>query len=409
MNSSRPGALITFVLLATVEPAFCNVVIDWNDKAVALVQPLMPPPQGHRAMAMVNLAMFDALNSVEQRYQPYLAQTSAEPTISKDAAAAVAAATVLIGLIPKAQDEVKIALVDYLAAIPSGTAMTKSIELGQKAAAAILKARATDGVDTPDAYRPRTTPGVYVPTASPLVPMWPNVKPFAITDPGQFRPQPPPKLDSAQWIADYNEIKQLGSRGGSKRSARQTEDARFWLLTGPRAYFPIVVQLVAAKTMTELDGARFAALASIAMSDAILAVFDAKYHYEFWRPITAIRNGDLLKDPAIERDAVWQPIDSTPMHPEYPCAHCVVAASLAAVVGEVLGPDIPAISANSPTAPGVTHRWSDMQSFVTEVSEARIWAGFHYRFSTQVGADMGYRIGAYVAKNSLQPLPVATR
>jgi hypothetical protein len=141
----------------------------------------------------------------------------------------------------------------------------------------------------------------------------------------------------------------------------------------------------------------------------ILAVFDAKYHYEFWRPVTAIRSGDLLRNPAIERDPVWQPIDSTPMHPEYPCAHCIVAASLAAVVGEVLGPDIPPISAKSPAAPGVTHHWTDMQSFVTEVSEARIWAGFHYRFSTQVGARMGYRIGAYVATTSLRPLPLATR
>ena len=409
MSFSLSRATVAIVLLATAQPALANVITDWNEKAVALVQPLMPPPQGHRAMTMVNLAMFEAVNSVEHRYQPYLAQVDAAPAVLQDAAAAVAAATVLIGLLPQAEHDVKIALVDYLAAIPSGPAMTTSIVLGQGVAAAILAARANDGTDAPDAYRPRTSPGVYVPTAPPLVPMWPNVKPFAIAAAEQFRPEPPPKLDSAQWIADYDEIRQLGSRRSSKRSARQTEDARFWLLTGPRAYFPIVVQLIAARKMTELDSARFAALASMAMSDAILAVFDAKYHYEFWRPITAIRSGDLMKNPAIERDPVWQPIDSTPMHPEYPCAHCIVAAALAAVAGEIVGAGIPAISANSPTAPGVTHRWTDTRSFVTEVSQARIWAGFHYRFSTQVGADMGYRIGAYVAKNSLQPLPIATR
>jgi hypothetical protein len=161
--------------------------------------------------------------------------------------------------------------------------------------------------------------------------------------------------------------------------------------------------------MSVVEGARFMALASVAMSDAIIAVFDAKYHYEFWRPITAVRNGDLLKNPTIERDATWQPIDITPMHPEYPCAHCIVAASLAAVVQDVLGADATEISASSPTAPGVTHRWNNMQTFVNEVSEARIAAGFHYRFSTKVGEDMGYGIGGYVVKSILQPVTRASR
>jgi hypothetical protein len=239
--------------------------------------------------------------------------------------------------------------------------------------------------------------------------MWPSVKPFAMKNPAQFRPIPPPKLDDARWISDYNEIKQLGSKNSSKRSVRQTENARFWLIVGPQAYFPILAQLISAKKMSEIDAARFAALASIGMFDAIVAVFDAKYHYEFWRPITAIRNGDLLNNPAIERDAIWQPIDNTPMHPEYPCAHCIVAASLAAVVTGVIGPDVPEISATSPTAPGVIHRWVTMQDFVNEVSEARIWAGFHYRFSTKVGEKMGDGIGGYVVKNLLQPVALATR
>ena len=152
------------------------------------------------------------------------------------------------------------------------------------------------------------------------------------------------------------------------------------------------------------------ALAATAMADALIAVLDAKYHYEFWRPITAIRNGDLHDNAAIKRDPAWQPIENTPMHPEYPCAHCILAASFAAVAEHVLGTvEVPEISATSPTAPGVTHRWTNLQAFVDEVSEARIWAGFHYRFSTRVGQAMGRRIGQYAVNNIMQPVSVTTR
>ncbi len=132
-------------------------------------------------------------------------------------------------------------------------------------------------------------------------------------------------------------------------------------------------------------------------------MFDAKYHYKFWRPITSIRNGDIDDNPATERDATWQPIDNTPMHPEYPCAHCILSGSVAGVVETALGSaDISEVAMTSPTARGVTHHWTNMTAFTDEVANARIWAGFHYRFSTRVGTDMG-RIGEYVVKNVLQP------
>ena len=150
-----------------------------------------------------------------------------------------------------------------------------------------------------------------------------------MTSPSQFRPQPPIALKSEQWAADYNEIKELGGKNSSKRSARQTEDARFWLITGPQSTDPIARQLVAAKKMSVIDSARFMALVCGRAADAYIAVMDAKYHYDFWRPITAIRNGDIDDNPATERDATWQPIDNTPMHPEYPCAHCIGSAALA--------------------------------------------------------------------------------
>jgi hypothetical protein len=146
-------------------------------------------------------------------------------------------------------------------------------------------------------------------------------------------------------------------------------------------------------------------LVAVGINDAIIAVLDAKYYYNFWRPITAIRNGDTDGNPATDREATWQPIADTPMHPEYPCAHCVQAGAVAGVVKTVLGTeDIPEIATTSPTAPGVTRRWTNMTAFTEEVSNARVWAGFHYRFSTRVGTDMGLRIGEYVVKSVMQPV-----
>ena len=231
-----------------------------------------------------------------------------------------------------------------------------------------------------------------------------------MTSPSQFRPAPPIALRSAEWAADYNEIKELGGKTSSKRSNRQLEDARFWLTIGGNVYYPVIRSVASAKQLSLIDSARLFALVSIARADALIAVFDAKYHYEFWRPVTAIRNGDIDDNPATERDAVWQPIAATPMHPEYPCAHCIQSASLASVMETVLGsPDIPQVALTSPTAPGVTHSYTNLHAFVREASEARIWAGFHYRFSTRVGEDMGRKIGEYVVRNFMQPVTVTTR
>ena len=163
--------------------------------------------------------------------------------------------------------------------------------------------------------------------------------------------------------------------------------------------------------MSVIDSARFMALVSVAAADAYIAVMDAKYHYDFWRPITAIRNGDNDDNPATERDATWQPIDNTPMHPEYPCAHCIISAAVA--IGHRsqrwARADVPEVVMTSPTAPGVTHRWTNLRAYADEVADARIWAGFHYRFSVRVGQDMGRKIGQYVVQNVMQPAAVAER
>lgn len=399
-------ALFVIASLSAAQPASADVVTDWNETALGYVaQRNLGPPPGERVMAMVHAAMFDAVNSIERRYRPYLVQRSAPAGASREAAAAAAAGTVLSGLHSETQAEMGAALVAYLATIPDSRAKSQGIALGEAVGAAVLAVRANDGSNAPDTYRPRTTAGVYITTVPTAAPHWPGVTPFAMTSSSQFRPPAPIALDSAQWAADYNEIKEYGGRNSMRRSARQSEDARFWLANGGNVYYPVVRAIAASERLSLLDNARLFALVSIARADALIAVFDAKYHYGFWRPVTAIRNGDIDGNPATERDAAWQPMDATPMHPEYPCAHCIAASSMATVLEAVLGgPDIQEVVLTSPTAPGVTHRWTNLHAFVTEVSEARIWAGFHYRSSTRVGVDMGRRIGEYTVTNFVQPV-----
>jgi hypothetical protein len=402
--STLRKALLAGTLTCLAVPAVANVITDWDTKAVAIVA---PAPLGQRELAMVHVAMFDAVNAIERRYRPYLVQPTALKTTSQDAAAATAAATVLAGLHPQAAAEIKAALATSLAAIADGEAKTDGIKLGEAVAAKVLQARANDGANAPDAYRPKTKPGVYVPTPITVASVWPAVTPFALTKPSQFRPQPPIALESKEWAADFNELKALGGKTGSKRSPEQTETAHFWLMVGAPGYHPIARQLIAAKQMSVIDSARFMALYAVSLADAYIAVFDAKYHYEFWRPITAIRNGDTNGNPATELEATWQPIANTPMHPEYPCAHCIQSGAAVAVIESVLGSrDISEVSLTSPTAPGVTRRWTNLDAFSEEIANARIWAGFHYRFSTRVGTDMGRQIGEYVMKNVMQPQPV---
>jgi hypothetical protein len=383
--------------------ASANVITDWDATALAMVEP-MPPIAAQRQMAMVHVAMFDAVNSIERRYAPCLVQLAAAPDTSREAAAATAAATVLAAIDSKAADKAKAIVASYLASIADGAAKSDGVRLGEAAAARVLEARKNDGADAPDAYRPRMTPGVYVPTAITVGSMWPDVKPFAIAKSSQFRPQPPVVLNSAEWATDYNEIRDYGSKTSTRRSAQQTETARFWLMVGPAAYHPFARQLVAAKQMSVVDSARFMALVAVGLNDALIAVLDAKYHYNFWRPITAIRNGDIDGNPATEREATWQPIDNTPMHPEYPCAHCTLSGTVAGIVGAALGSaEIPEIAISSTSAPGVIHRWTNTRALTEEVANARIWAGFHYRFSTRAGSEMGRRIGESVVNSVMQP------
>jgi hypothetical protein len=389
--------------LGTTFGAHADAVSDWNAKAetIAVEKRMLPPPNA-RGMAIMHIAMFEAVNAIERRYSPYRLNLTADRGTSKEAAAAAAAHAVLVALHPDQEKALDAHLLALLQQIPASEAKAGGIALGNKAAAEILAWRANDGTKVPESYRPHTSAGVYVPTVIPVSSTYGGVIPWSMTSESQFRPGPPPPLTSATWAKDVEEIRHFGSRANSKRSAAQTDIGRFWFVTGPQAWNPIVRQLVAIKNFDIVDSARLFALVAIATDDAFIAVFEAKYHYNFWRPITAIRNADLSNNPATPREPAWLPLGDTPMHPEYPCAHCITSMAAAAVLQSAFGDEIPEVSMTSATAPGVTRRWTRLQDYADEVAMARIYAGFHYRFSNSAGQDMGRKIAQLVVQTRLR-------
>jgi len=322
---------------------------------------------------------------------------------SREADAATAAHDVLVAVVPDQKGAADPALDRSLAEVSDEKARTNGIALGRRVAAAVIALRASDGADAPSLYRPVTAPGVYVPTSLPVGFTWAKVKPWAMQSAAQFRPAAPPALSGAEWARDYEEIKQLGGKASTIRTAAQTEVARFWEVTGALAYKEVIRSATEVPGRSLIQNARLLAQTSMAWADSYIAVFDAKYTYNRWRPVTAIRNGDIDGNQATTADPGWLPLIDTPMHPEYPCAHCINAAAIAAVLERELGGHSPALRSTSTTLPGVTHSWARAGDLVDEVSNARVWGGVHYRSSTVAGAAMGRQIGQLVASQTLPP------
>jgi hypothetical protein len=400
-----PRILIASLLMGLSGLATADVVTDWNEKAVAGGYAANAgAPANARNVAMVQLAIFEALNSIEPRYAPYRARVPVEPGASRDAAAAAAAHYVLIRAYPAQAKELDKALQASLAGIGDGPSKVNGVRLGEQSGAAIVAERSTDGFNAPNTYRPFTSAGSYVPTLLPVGVTMASMRPFALKTANQFRPAAPYPLTGPEWAKDYNEVKRMGAKTGSARTGEQTDIARFWELTGPATYNPLVRQLSAAKGFDVPDNARLFALVAMATADALVAVFDAKYAHNFWRPVTAIRNADMDDNDATERDSAWEPFIPTPMHPEYPCAHCISQSAAATVLEAHFGNSIPPVTLTSSTAPGVTRTFTRLSDYVTEVINARIYDGVHYRASGEVGAAMGRKIGEYTVQNYFRPL-----
>ena len=410
MRTIQKNALLTLLALVALAAASAlaeaDVVTDWNITAGDIVVAAkLPPPPAYRVMAVVQTAVYEAVNAVTQRYPSNGVKLNVAPSASVEAAVAAANRAVLSKLIPSQQAAIDNAYQAALAAIPASAGKPEGIAVGEKAAAAVLALRADEGGAALEDFRPRTTAGVYVPTVIPAVPHWPRRTPWIMGSAEQFRPGPPPSLSSSLWARDYNEIKALGAKNSTQRTAEQTAIARFWEATQPTVYFPVVRSVANATGREITQNARLLAVAGQGMDDALIAVFDAKYHYEFWRPVTAIRNGDMDGNDATERDASWVPFIDTPMHPEYPCAHCINSAAIGAVLQAEIGAGpTPRLSTASPTAPGVVRTWTRVEDFVQEVANGRIYDGVHYRTSTEVGSAMGRKIGELAAMKYLRPV-----
>jgi hypothetical protein len=403
MNARLGIYLLCGSVLAS-QGARADVITDWNARSVDIaVTGKVPPPFAMRLTAIVQSAVYEAVNAITRRYPSDSINLEAQPGASVDAAVAAATRATLARLVPSQQAAIDGAYATALANIPDGPAKGQGIAVGAKAAAAILALRADDGADATESYRPRTTPGVYVPTALPVVPHWPGRKPWLMASPDQFRPGPPPDLGSTLWARNYNEVKTVGARNSTERTAEQSDIARFWEGAGPVMYFPIARSVANGPGRDVTRNARLFAVAAQAMDDAAIAVYDAKYHYGFWRPITAIRNGDTDGNDATQRDASWLPLIDTPMHPEYPAAHCITAAALGAVLQADIGAGpTPVLTGTSPTAPAVVRSWTRIEDFVREVENARIYGGIHYRISTEIGSAMGKKIGELAAEKQLR-------
>ena len=386
-------AAAALALLAS--PARADVITDWNQKVgQILAGAKLGTPPAVRVMALVQTATLAAVEATPRGASP-------EATVAGVAAANRAT---LITLVPAQKEAIEQAYQQALASLHDAAVRNAGVAAGERAAAATLAARAGDMPAGPESYRPQAVAGVYVATAPVAVPTWSGRKPWLMASAAQFRPAPPPALGSDTWARDYNEVKALGGRSGSARSAEQTEVAKFWDYSLPPIYTNVVRSVALSAGRDVARNARLYAAASQAMDDAMIAVFDAKYAYNFWRPVTAIRNGDIDGHDATARDASWAPLVDNPMHPEYPSGHGILASAVAVVLKADVGKaPMPELSSSSPTANGATRRWKNADDFVREVSDSRVWGGLHYRFSMEAASAMGRQIGELAVARLLAP------
>lgn len=389
---------------ALVPAAQADPVTDWNARSGEIILGAgVSTPLANRLMAVAQTAVYEAVNRVTGRYPPSGLALESAPGASVEAAIGAANCTVFRKLAPAQSAVIDRLCTEGLAKVPEGAARSAGIALGEQAGEAVLAMRADDVLHAVP-YRPATSPGVYVPTTLPVLPQWPLRKPWLLASASQFRPGPPPALESATWSRDYQEVRTLGARDGSTRTPDQTAIARFWEGTLPTVYHGVVRSVTSQPGRDVTRNARLFMAVTQAMDDALIAVFDAKYHYNFWRPITAIRNGDQDRNDATSPDTTWLPLIDTPMHPEYPCAHCILAATVATVItADVDGDPMPTLTTTSDVVKGVSRSWAAPEDLIREVALARIYDGVHYRNSTEVGVEMGRSIGRLAATKYLAP------
>jgi hypothetical protein len=409
LMKKRLGAAIVavFTLFSIgTSVAYADVITDWN----AIMQETVMPAEPFlelRSAAITQLAVFEAVNAIVGAYEPYLGSITAPPGASAEAAAIAAAHRSLVALHPDAAAQLDTLRAKSLAAIAEGAAKNNGIAVGEAAANAILALRADDGSNKDVPYTPGTMPGDWQPTPPDLTqafrPGLGSIVPFVIKNGAQFRLGPPPALHTGAYARDYNEVKEVGDVNSAKRSQDRTNIAHFYAAAEPiPIYNPAARQVSEAQGKTLSQNARIFALLNMAIFDAAIAVFDTKYFYNFWRPVTAIRAGDKDKNQKTDPDLNWLSLVFTPPFPSYPSGHAGFGGAARRVLEDVYGAGGHSITLTHPQVPGVVLRYTRWKQITDDIDEARIFGGVHYRFDQEAGASQGRQVGSYILRHKLR-------
>ena len=404
------GVLIG-ALLAPFTAAHADMVTDWNEIGTNTVLASLPAERGSAGLdlSLVHIAMYDAINAIQPRYRSYLPQQPATNArgASPEAAAATAAYAVLRYNFPSRTVALDASYVASIAAIPNGSAKSLGVAVGNEIAQNVINWRMNDGRYAVVPYTFGSGPGVYQATPpgppSPVNTAAPLLRPLALKELGQFRAYGPPGLRSETYTEDYNETQLMGSLTSTARSAAQTEIALFHT-ENPNLFWPRNLRnFTAGLGLNLLDHARLMTLLFVALGDAGNACFDSKYTYNFWRPVTAIRAGDSDDNSKTVQDAAWFPLANTPPHPEYPAAHGCVSGAVAQVIEREYGERI-SFAFNSTVPNTIAHQFAGPDALISEIINARVYGGMHFRNSVQQGVRLGRKVGTWVEDNYLQSL-----
>jgi membrane-associated phospholipid phosphatase len=392
-------------------PASGQPVIDWNRVLLSIVNTPGAQPaniQPTRNFAILHAAIYDAVNAIDRTHQPYLISVRAPRHASATAAADAAAHTALVGLYPAEQSILNADYAAELATVPDGSGKQRGIRVGRKVATDILAIRAGDGSNAlPPPFLPGSRPGDYRPTppnfATPVFTNWGKVSPFVLERGNQFRPPPPPALTSPAYTAAFNEVKRLGSATSTTRTQGQTEIGTFW--NAPiQNFWNQIAETVAIAHHSDLPTtARLFAALNLSLADSTIALYDAKYTYRLWRPVTAIRLAHGDGNPQTVADPTWLPLPmTTAADPSYPGAHSTISAAAAVVLASFYG-NQQRFSVTSPALPGVTRSFSNFTAAAREAGLSRIYAGQHFRFDHTTGLTLGHHVAHFILRSALLP------
>jgi PAP2 superfamily/RTX calcium-binding nonapeptide repeat (4 copies) len=389
-----------------------DMVLQWNDITRDAIRTANTAANmGSRILAITQAAVYDSVNALDRTHEVYLVDALAHPEASREAAVAAAAHRALVTLYPGQAVALDAKLNASLATIPDGKAEDDGVALGQYVADQILALRQNDGSEVVlPPYLGGTAPGQWrpTPTAPGREPHWPGVTPFAIPSVDPFRPAAPPALDSAEYTAAFNEVKEFGSATSATRTADQTATAHFWNNSpapGSPGHLNLLARIVAEQEGNTLEeNARLFASLNIAIADGLIACWDAKYTYSYWRPVTGIREGANDGNPDTAADTAWNPLISTPAHPSYISGHSSVSGAAAAVLADLFGTDNISFTLPSQNPALPARHFTSFSQAAQESADSRLYGGIHWRFDNEVGLAVGDAVGQYVVANFLRPV-----